>query len=327
MANTPKRRIRKARVTRIALCKNPVNELGVLVKSKDCDQSAFSIAGFAKAGIDGTLIGVVYAPEMVDAEGDIASADVIQESAWDYMRNSRALEIEHGGAILKADQVSVVESFIVSKAGDARLDSILPRDKQPGAWAVVLQIDDPVIKQDAAKGDIAGLSMFGDALFERVTKSLPVPESETMNEAQIAALVKALSEATATAVAAELAKSKAADQAAEAAKAAELAKAKADADAAAAAELANAPKFEGDPSDQAALDAFEKSLRAHEMKVALSKAKTAAEVATIRKSFAPKDGVVGSGAGSLSKAQEDALLTGFIKGTLAPANGNSFTIV
>lgn len=328
MTNTLKavRRILKASITRIALCKSPVNQLGVLVKSQS-DASPFSIAGFAKAGIEGTLIGVVYAPELPDSEGDVASAEVIKEAAWDYLRHSRALEIEHFGAVLAPEKVSVVESFIVSKAGDARLDSILPRDKQPGAWAVVLKIDDPALKTAVANGDIAGLSMFGDALFERVTKSQPEPESDTMNEIQMAALVKSIADATALAVSTSLANAEAARvakaQADAEAEAARVAKAQADA---AAAEAANTPTFDGDPTDEAALDKFEAVLKAHAMRTALAKAKTPQEVAEIRKSFAPKD-APGSGVGVLSKAAEDALIGAFIKGTLTAPPKESFTVI
>jgi hypothetical protein len=190
----------------------------------------------------------------------------------------------------------------------------------------VLKIDDPALKTAVANGDIAGLSMFGDALFERVTKSLPVQESDTMNEIQMAALVKSIADATALAVSTALANAEAARVAKAEADAQAAVVAKAAADAAAAAEAANVPTFTGDPSDEAALDAFEAVLKAHSMKAALAKAKTAAEVAEIRKSFAPKD-APGSGAGVLAKSVEDALITGLIKGTLTAPAKESFRVI
>jgi hypothetical protein len=94
--------------------------------------------------------------------------------------------------VLKADQASVAETFIVQK-GDPRFQGWVDNYGTPvdatDAWGMLIKISDPGLRKAVKDGRIAGLSLFGLAEVEPIAKSTSI--LETMTEAELKALLDA----------------------------------------------------------------------------------------------------------------------------------------
>lgn len=111
----------------------------------------------------GQLTAVVYAPEHRDAQGHIASADVIEKMAHSFMEEGAKLDIKHNLKDLKKNQAYVAESFIIQK-GDPRFTGIkdhLGKETDPtGGWGMILQLLDEDLKKQYREGKWNGVSLF-----------------------------------------------------------------------------------------------------------------------------------------------------------------------
>lgn len=116
----------------------------------------------------GELLAVVYAPELRDTQGDIASATVIKDMMYDAAKRGESIDIRHDGKALSKDQIYVAERFIVQK-DDARFTDFKDYDGKivdvTGAWATVLKIEEQALRQKYKDGDWNGISMGGHADF------------------------------------------------------------------------------------------------------------------------------------------------------------------
>lgn len=169
------RRITRAIVQRIALCKRGKNGLKTMFKSADGPESLELDTIVRKGSEEGSLLAVVYAPNLPDDDGHLADdAKVIERSAHEFLRDFRQLDIEHDGKVLPHEAAYVAESFIVG-AGDERFADWKDYAGRPvdvtGGWAVRIQIDDPELRAAYRDGDWDGVSMFGLAATEPVSKS------------------------------------------------------------------------------------------------------------------------------------------------------------
>ena len=109
------RRIKHATISFISLVPRGANQLPVLYKSEDQTAKFDCIVKDDRFAEEGLLTAIVYAPETVDSQGDIASAAVIKQMAHDYVRNVGAVDVRHNTNALPREKVSVVESFIIQK--------------------------------------------------------------------------------------------------------------------------------------------------------------------------------------------------------------------
>jgi len=269
-----KLRIVDARITRLALCKRGKNGLKTLIKS----DGTLEVQSLVKADKEARhLLAVVYAPDRVDHDGHTANAEVIQKMAHDFMRNGGQLDIEHDGKVLARTDAFPAESFIV-QPGDPRFQSWEDYDGRPagdltGAWAVDICIENPALSKAYLEEGWNGVSLFGQAAVEQVSKSVAVdPEgTETMKPEELKAFLEGLQTALVKAVAEAVKPQE--PQATDG-------KDKDD-------KKKGYPKFEGDPMDPKALEAFEKSLKAYEINEKIAAGKmTAADLAELRKSLA-----------------------------------------
>ena len=160
------RRIKKAKIQFISLVARGANQMPVIYKS---DGSVVFDTLFKASEDAGELTSIVYAVEHRDSQGDIASAEVIKDMAYEAMRNGLDVDIRHNGKALGKDRAYVAESFLVQK-GDPRFVDLKDLQGRPvnaeGAWANVIKIDDEAIRAQVRSGEIGGLSMAGDAIVE-----------------------------------------------------------------------------------------------------------------------------------------------------------------
>lgn len=257
------RRIKHATISFISLVPRGANQLPVLYKSEDQSARFDCIVKDDRFKEEGLLTAIVYAPEMVDSQGDVASADVIKQMAHDYVRNVGAVDVKHNTTALSREKVSVVESFLIRK-GDDRFSDLKDYSGRPvdatGGWGVVIKVDDEELRRLYREGHWNGVSMFGPAIVEPITKSADsiadalakrLATGNTNNEGtdmdlkELEAALAKQSEALATTIVAGLVKAL-----------------KPDAPATEEATKATVIKFEGDPSNLADVRAHKAKLRA-----------------------------------------------------------------
>jgi hypothetical protein len=157
------RRIKKAKIEFISLVPAGANKMPVLYK----DDGMVEIETLVKASSDlGELTAVVYAPEHRDSQGDIASAEVVKDMAYDAARRGVEIDLRHDGKAVGRERAFVAESFLVAK-GDERFQGWKDRDGKQvdltGAWATVIKIEDPELRQLYRDGKWGGVSMAGQA--------------------------------------------------------------------------------------------------------------------------------------------------------------------
>lgn len=198
---TAKRRIKRGKITHVSLCRRAMNQLPILMKSGDRVQ----IDLLTKMQGEGLMHALVYVPDTVDAEGDVANAAVIKQIAHDFLANGGNIDIEHNLQVLGPDRVRIAETFIVQK-GDARFagwKDYQGRDvNAEGSWALILKVLDPELRAAAERGELNGVSMFGQAEIELLTKTSPVTNTNTnMTPEQMQAFCEMLTKSLASALA------------------------------------------------------------------------------------------------------------------------------
>lgn len=161
-------RIIGGRVRYISLCRMGKNKIQATYKAEGVEgEQEFELALAMKSqpGEEGLLTGLVYAPDVVDDDGNWAEADVIKALAYDFMINGEGIDIFHDNVALDSSRAALVESFIVQKA-DPRFAG-LPMDPT-GGWGVVIQLKDEELRAHH-RGDTGwqGLSLGGTIVVER----------------------------------------------------------------------------------------------------------------------------------------------------------------
>jgi hypothetical protein len=164
------RRIKKALISHISLVPRGANRLPVIYK----EDGAFDLDLLTKAAADfddkGELLAVVYAPEIRDSQGDVASREVIREAMHTFAKNGEGIDIRHNERALSKDDAFVAESFEI-QAGDPRFTDFKSYDGKPvnvtGGWGVLVKIDNADLRKQYREGKSAGVSMGGKALVEK----------------------------------------------------------------------------------------------------------------------------------------------------------------
>ena len=110
----------------------------------------------------GLVYGEVLIPDEVDAQGDFATAEAIEEAAHRYMEFSRGVDYRHQDRVTE-DAAVVVESYV------APVDFIWNgRDIKAGTWLVAIRVKDDEIKKEIISGELNAFSIMGSAKREEV---------------------------------------------------------------------------------------------------------------------------------------------------------------
>lgn len=118
------------------------------------------------------LYGIVYAPNELDTQGDMATPDEIVAAAYRFMKNGPVGAVDAFHDTI-AREAYVAESWIV-KAGDP----VFPEPENEGAWAVGIAVEDDELWGMVKDGTLTGLSMMGSALAD----PLPIEKGEFGNQ-------------------------------------------------------------------------------------------------------------------------------------------------
>lgn len=204
------KRIISGEIKAVALCKRGKNGLAAVYKSDNQGRQVFefTVATKATLGDQGELYGIVAAPGIVDADGDVMDAATVKSLMYTHSANGLKLDIEHDGKILDPSLAFVAEQTIV-QAGDPRFANILfaptgaPIDPT-GSWGTVVKLNSAELQAAYKRGDWNGLSLFGyvkrasDSVSTFTTAaspaqtpppSPPTPGPTPMDEAKLASLI------------------------------------------------------------------------------------------------------------------------------------------
>ena len=181
-------RIVKANITHLSLCPRGANRMPVIWKSGDILELDTIVKASEKFDEDGLLTAVVYAPEVEDAQGEIASAEVIKDMAYGAHRNGLKVDIRHDQKELKKEDAHIVESFLIQK-GDPRFTMFKTYEGEvvdvTGGWATVIKIDNAELRKQYRSGEWNGVSMGGTA-----KRILEKSEDIEMTKEEMQALLK-----------------------------------------------------------------------------------------------------------------------------------------
>jgi hypothetical protein len=102
------------------------------------------------------IYGIVYEPDIVDAQGDSASANEIKKACHKFMMESGVIGIMHKKEA--GDAVTIVENFIAPISYIEGGQTI-----RKGTWMMGLKVKDDTLWADVKAKKITGLSMGGRA--------------------------------------------------------------------------------------------------------------------------------------------------------------------
>lgn len=192
------RKILRAKITHISLCRRGANGIPVLYKAESDDSALVRFPGLlSKMDDEGILTALVCAPNHVDNEGDVADAEAVKQMAHDFIANGANIDTAHDLQPLKPEQAQLCESFIVQKS-DPRFqdwkDTAGNVVDAEGAWAVVMKIHDPEQRRLYREGVWDGVSLFGPAIVRPLSKSTK-EEKPAMTPEEMKTLVAELAKA------------------------------------------------------------------------------------------------------------------------------------
>lgn len=169
-----KRRILKGMIDYISLCPAGANELSTIYKAADGKESEVHLCCLSKYMTEqGEIINVVYAPEMVDDQGDVASAAVIKDFAHDFMRRGGQIDIKHNEQAVDKNDAFIAESTIIQK-GDERFHNVKDIDGDvvdvTGGWGTIIKVNSEDLRAKYRSGEWGGVSMGGAMYYKRASK-------------------------------------------------------------------------------------------------------------------------------------------------------------
>lgn len=106
-----------------------------------------------------TVTGIVLQPEVVDAQGDVMSAAVIKQTAYNFLQNfnrSTKLGLQH--ATFPKGKLALVESYIAPSGIVLGAKTV-----RQGAWIMTVKVLDAKIWKQVKDGKITGFSIGGRA--------------------------------------------------------------------------------------------------------------------------------------------------------------------
>lgn len=113
-----------------------------------------------------TVSGIVLKPEVTDAQGDIYSADVIRESAFDFLANyNKSTKLGHQHKDFKSwgTRFALVESYV------APTDFVMgDKTVKMGSWVMTVKVLDSKIWKMVKDGKITGFSIGGKATVQKL---------------------------------------------------------------------------------------------------------------------------------------------------------------
>ena len=163
MSKTKLKKITKANITHVSFVPKGANGQDFLIVKEDGVTPDLQVESpIIKMDDDKRLVtGVVYAPGVVDTQGEFMEAEAIEEAAHEFLAKHRNTDVRH--SFVTNEGVEIVESA-VAKA-DYELDGV-PIKK--GTWTITTKVKDDKLWEGIKKGEYNGFSMGGSGIREEV---------------------------------------------------------------------------------------------------------------------------------------------------------------
>lgn len=123
---------------------------------------------FARAGTvlkadeeERLIVSIAMVPELVDSQGDIASAEVIEKAAHFFLVGGGEIHLQHIDQAITG--VHAVESYIVR-----RNTKIEDQSVKKGTWVMAVKVWNDSVWQAVKEGRFTGFSIGGFADFEEL---------------------------------------------------------------------------------------------------------------------------------------------------------------
>lgn len=181
-----KRRLRDPRISFVSLCKRGASGIRTALKAAAADgQESFEFQSLSKMSDDGLLYTIVYAPNLVDADGEFCTPEDVRKACHGYFAHGGQVDIHHNLDPLDTSvngAINICEHGIIQK-GDERPWPRQLYDGRPfdptDSWGTIYKILDPELRRGYESGEWDGVSMYGLAYAEPVGKSAtPNPHQE-----------------------------------------------------------------------------------------------------------------------------------------------------
>ncbi len=121
------------------------------------------------------VLGIVLEPEVVDAQGDIYSAEEIRQAAHKFMEDFGGLGLMHRYRV--NDQVKIAESYLAP--GDFSIGEQMVRK---GTWLLGVHVLSDELWGEVKDGSLSGFSIGGTAVRNPETSVMRSGEADTQNE-------------------------------------------------------------------------------------------------------------------------------------------------
>jgi len=130
-------------------------------KTNDADPDIYAVRDqlFKQDEEQRIVVSVVMVPELVDSQGDIASAEVIEDAAHSFVINGGHVQVGHIDADVPG--LYMVESYIARNG--FRIDGV--RVKK-GSWLMVIKVWNDSVWGKIMSGEFTGFSVGGYADME-----------------------------------------------------------------------------------------------------------------------------------------------------------------
>lgn len=99
------------------------------------------------------VTGIVYEPDVLDAHGEFMTADEIEKSAHQFLKDFRNIDKQHD---FVASETEVVESWITKEDG-----KLGEQEVKKGTWLLSVHVPDDDTWSEIKKGELTGFSMGG----------------------------------------------------------------------------------------------------------------------------------------------------------------------
>lgn len=148
--------LKNAKITHISLVDKGANGVPfAIIKEHGAQAIKKSIAIAKSDTVRQIVYGVVYAPDVVDAHGDMMTIEEIEKAAHGFMeaQHTHNIDKQHD---LQTDQGYVIESYVAPcdmQLGEQTITK--------GSWVVGVKVTDTDTWSQIEKGEITGFSMWG----------------------------------------------------------------------------------------------------------------------------------------------------------------------
>ncbi len=172
-----KRDILKAKIGFISLCPAGANTIRTMYKADGKNENIKLVTINKDMTEQGELVCVVYAPDIVDTQGDMASEKVIKEFAYDFAKSGGNIDIIHNEKALDSSDIFIAESMIIQK-NDPRFSDMKDYAGNEvdvtGGWGVILKVENEDLRKLYRSGEWGGISMGGTMIVKDVSEETSV---------------------------------------------------------------------------------------------------------------------------------------------------------